>query len=69
MAKDKAGINAPLTRFQAVAYSDQAEQRLVLLMSYSMAVHFWNVTVWLRKPDRLASQYAHTLFDYLLLEI
>ena len=33
MARAKAGINAPLTGFQTVDYSNQAEQRIVLLMS------------------------------------
>ena len=33
MARAKAGINAPLTGFQTVDYCNQAEQRIVLLMS------------------------------------
>ena len=33
MARAKAGINAPLTRFQTVDYCNQAEQRIVLLKS------------------------------------
>lgn len=33
MARAKVGINAPLTGFQTVAYCNQAEQRIVLLMS------------------------------------
>ena len=33
MGRAKAGINAPLTGFQTVDYSNQAEQRIVLLMS------------------------------------
>ena len=64
MARAKAGINAPLTGFQTVDYSNQAEQRIVLLMSIQWSLYsgIWllsaiNLTVKLRNMHINASLY------------
>ena len=52
MARAKAGINAPLTQFQPVVPSNQAEQEAVLLTLPFTTVHLRNAAVLLRKTGR-----------------
>ena len=52
MARAKAGINAPLTQFQPVVPSKQAEQEAVLLTLPFTTVHLRNAAVLLRKTGR-----------------
>ena len=52
MARAKADINAPLTQFQPVVPSNQAEQEVVLLTLPFTAVYHRNAAVLLRKTGR-----------------